>query len=117
VIGGFYWIQGEDDSVVTKLADAYKSNLTKFVKQLCIQLPISSATPIVLAKTFLPGVLFGSATAGSATVRAADDYIAAHQKHVYTVDTKDLARYDNGIHLTNLSELSLGAEMAKVAMP
>ena len=111
VIGGFYWVQGENDAVYPTQANAYRANLEKFVTQLRIQLPMASA-PIVLGKIWTT-----LSVVGSNKVRAADNYVAAHEKHVYTVDTKNLGRYDHGVHLTNRSELTLGEEMAKVAMP
>ena len=59
VIGGFYWFQGESDAVYPTEADAYRANLTKFVTQLRVQLPMASE-PIVLAKIWMALSVVGS---------------------------------------------------------
>ena len=50
---------------------------------------------------------------GDTEVRAADDWAAAHLSHVVEVDTVGLKRsVDNGLHVTNTSELTIGGDIA-----
>ncbi len=111
VVGGFYWVQGEADAGVPAWAAEYQANLTKFVVALRRDLVPASA-PIVLAKMWV-----AQSPVGSSKVRAADAYVAAHASHVFTVDTKELPRYSDHVHLLDTSELTLGEQMAMVAVP
>jgi hypothetical protein len=111
-IGGFYWVQGESDSIKSQWASLYKGELAKFVPALRVDLPIGPKTPIVLAKTWVSAY-----PSWSDEVRAADDWAAAQYPYTYTVDTKNLARYSDNLHLINTSEITLGDRMAKVDMP
>jgi hypothetical protein len=103
-IGGFYWVQGENDAVTPSDASAYQANLTTFVTTLRLALPMPTA-PIVLAKT-------STTFPGNDEVRAADDWVATNFPDVVTVDTADLPRLGGYIHLNNTSELELGSRMA-----
>ena len=111
-LGGFYWVQGEADAAVPKEAAAYRANLTKFVSDIRTRLPLGRAVPIVLGKVWVAAY-----PTGNDQVRAADNYVAAHQAHVYTVDTKNLLRLPETLHILNTGELRLGDEMADVSMP
>ena len=111
-LGGFYWVQGEADAAVPKEAGAYQTNLMKFVTTLRSDLPLGTASPMVLAKTWT-----AQYPTGNTEVRAADSYVAAHLAHTYTVDTKNLPRLPGALHIENTGELTLGDDMAKVAIP
>lgn len=110
-VGGFYWVQGEADSVCPICAEYYQYHLTEFVQALRSDAIVPTASPIVLGKTWM-----SKNPKGSDEVRAADDYVAAHEPNVYEVDTKDLPR-PLGLHISNVGELALGKDMAKVAVP
>jgi hypothetical protein len=110
-IGGFYWIQGEDDAAIPAWAALYQVHLNSFVLALRRDLPLGPHPAIVLAKTWDPK------SPGNTEVRAADDWVAAHRPNVFTVDTKNLPRLADEPHLTNVGELALGKAMAEVAMP
>jgi hypothetical protein len=104
-IGGFYWMQGEDDAAVPGWASRYQTNLISFVLALRHDL-LGPHPPIVLAKIWDP------TSAGNTEVRDADGYVAAHHPNVFTVDTKNLPRLPDQPHLTNVGELTLGKMMA-----
>jgi hypothetical protein len=132
VLGGFYWYQGESDAGQESLAKEYQKNLNKFILALRKDLPMTPTAPIVLAKEDITANIAyelsqgaitpadaAIETTGNSEVRAADDWAAANLPDVVEVDTADLAR--NGptgalpgteIHLTNVSELTLGQELA-----
>ena len=135
VLGGVYWYQGESDAGNPSHAKGYQKKLNKFIAALRKELPMVASAPVILAKedvTANVGYLEsqGNLTAteaasilqGNREVRAADDWAVASLGHVVEVDTADLAR--NGpsdvlsgtdIHLSNVSELSLGQELAKAS--
>jgi len=129
ILGGFYWIQGESDAGAASYAKAYQANLETFIAAVRSDLPLSSTAPIVLAKedrtaynSYL--VSSGKITAAleakeatwNAEVRAADDWAAANLPDVLEVDTAGLARVAPlFIHLSNVSELTVGSQMASVS--
>jgi hypothetical protein len=132
VLGGFYWYQGESDAGQAHWAKEYQRNLDRFILDLRKDLPMSATAPVVLAKEDITatinydlsqGIITPAYAAiwstGNTEVRAADDWAVANLPDVVEVDTADLAR--NGptgvfpgtdIHLTNVSELTLGQELA-----
>lgn len=127
VLGGFYWYQGETD--VTKLgwAAKYQSRLEAFIEDLRADLPMSPTAPVALAKQDLTGYTAylystGALNArwdekfleGNTEVRAADDWAVANMPDVVEVDTYGMARVAPlDIHLSNVSQLALGEELAK----
>ncbi|MGO9873893.1 MAG: sialate O-acetylesterase [Acidimicrobiia bacterium] len=125
-IGAFYWYQGEDDAANPSWYPKYQSNLANFISHLRTDLPMNATTPIALAKESLAANLsFRQDTgdcpfdncavvqAGDTAVRAADDWATANLAHVVDVDTLGLPRTAPVvIHLSNIGELTLGAELA-----
>ena len=124
----FYWYQGETDAMSASTSAAYQSNLWTFVHAVRSQLPMSSSSPFVIAEeditnyiatetqshTFSPAQTWIE-TAGNAQVRAADQRIAHRMSDVFLVDTAALPRTGGFIHLTNISELTLGNDLARAA--
>jgi hypothetical protein len=131
VLGGFFSVMGESDAAFPDTAAAYHQNLKQFVLALRAQLPMANTAPIVLSNEDISAYLVyleaqGELTATqvsllqaqNATVRAANDWAASRLHDVFVVDTSQLARFNPPlVHLTNVSELTLGGEMAKVAEP
>jgi len=129
ILGGFYWYQGEGDAEDPAYAKAYEANLKQFIAAVRSDLPLSSAAPIVLAKedaTAYNSYLLNAGTITSAQyatratwnaeVRGADVWAAANLPHVVDVDTAGLARVPPlFIHLSNVSELTVGHRMASVS--
>jgi hypothetical protein len=131
VLGGFYWYQGESDAGNELAARTYQAHLKKFITALRKDLPMAATAPVVLAKedctandSYLAST--GAATpseeagllTGNSEVRAADDWAAANMPDVVEVDTYGLARVDpSDIHLSNVSELTVGEEMATASEP
>ena len=125
-IGAFYWYQGETDAMSASTSAAYNSNLWTFIHAVRSQLPMSSSTPFAIAEeditnyiatetqnhTFSPAQTWIE-TAGNAQVRAADQRIARRMSDVFLVDTAALPRTGGFIHLNNVSELSLGNDLAR----
>jgi hypothetical protein len=125
-IGAIAWYQGESDASDPTMAAAYQTNLNAFIVALRSQLPADPTAPIVLVKESLASLIaswqaFGMcgtsvdcvATAtGDTEVRASDDWAAANLPGVVEVDSLGLPRFENLIHLSNTSELTIGQEIA-----
>lgn len=131
VLGGVYWYGGESDAAFPSFADVYRQNLKNFILALRQDLPMAKTAPIVLANEDITAYVDYSESQGAltasqvsqllaqnSTVRAADDWAATSLKAVLEVDTAGLPRFDPPlVHLTNVGELTLGEEMAKVSEP
>jgi hypothetical protein len=131
VLGSFDWYQGESDAGNSADAKHYQAHLTKFIAAVRKDLPMAATAPVVLAKedsTAYDSYLLTSGLAtpaedasnlnGNTEVLAADDWAAAHLPDVVEVDTLSLARaWPMDLHLTNVSELTLGSEMAAISEP
>lgn len=130
VIGGFYWYQGESDATNKQDAANYKMNLKRFILAVRSNLPMGTAPFVIAQESIDPlvnvDVAEGLCTAKqckailqeNAKIRNADVAMQTLLPDVVTVDTSDLARMpDTGLHLTNLSELTLGARMATASEP
>jgi hypothetical protein len=131
VLGGFYWYQGEADASRVKDAKNYQANLKAFIKAVRSDLPIAPTAPFVIAKEDctayfafeynageVNSATLASLQTGNSEVRAADDWAAAHLPSVVEVDSLNLPRSAPFyIHLTNVSELTIGQEMATVSEP
>jgi hypothetical protein len=131
VLGSFNWYQGESDAGNVNDAKHYQSRLTKFIDAVRKRLPMAATAPVVLVKEDSTGydnytLNSGEATPaeeaellkGNAEVRAADDWAAANLPAVVEVDSLGLTRVGPlDLHLSNVSELTLGNEMATVSEP
>jgi hypothetical protein len=129
VLGGFYWYQGESDVTNRSWASRYQTRLALFITDLRADLPMSPKAPVALAEEDLSGyIAYLDSTgalskavdarylAGNAEVRAADVWAADNLPDVVDVDTLDLARVPPiYIHLSNVSQLTLGEELAKAS--
>jgi hypothetical protein len=130
VIASFNWYQGESDAGSPRDATLYQQRLAALIAAVRKDLPMPTA-PVVLAKEDSSGydayqVGTGAVTpaeeakllTGNTEVRAADDWAAANLPDVVEVDTAGLARVGPlDLHLRNVSELTLGGEMATVSEP
>jgi hypothetical protein len=110
-VGALFWYHGEADARSASLAEQYRAGLVALIEGFRAGLPLGPATPIVLVKQSTPD------RPGDAAVRAADDWAGTHLPHVVVVDSVDLPRMDDGLHLTNRAELELGRRMATVIEP
>ena len=108
-IGGFYWYQGEADGAYVPWADLYQGNLSRLIQNVRKDLPLGKA-PVGIVEATEAGSWIPP---GMQIVRTADAWAATHLAKVVTVDSKGLPRFDNGPHLTNTSELTIGEELAK----
>ena len=132
VISGVFWVQGESDTDSLLWAEAYQRRLTELIASLHAELPMSPSTPFVIAKVFTAPwwqVVAGAGVcpaggsdcseqlAADATVRAAEDAVAAADPTVATVDTIDLPRTGVMLHYANVAELAVGQRMALAAEP
>ena len=129
VLGGVYWYQGESDVTHAGWANSYQTHLADFVAALRTELPMVSTAPVVLAVQDLSQYLayldvtyplrpgkYARYLAGNTAVRAADDWAAANLPDVEEVDTLPLARLaPTDEHLTDVGELALGDQLAKVS--
>ena len=132
VISGVFWVQGESDTNSSLWAEAYQRRLTELIASLHAELPMAAGTPFVIAKVFTTpwwnvvagaGVCPAGGTdcaeqlAADATVRAAEDAVAAADPTVVAVETRDLPRTGVMLHYSNVAELAVGQRMALAAEP
>jgi len=124
VIDAAYWIQGETDAETTLWANSYQSNLSRFIADVRSNLPMNAAAPFVLGQenvtesinnASLTAAQKTAQLAGNSAVRAADQWAATYLPNVIMVDTTSLARGPDHLHLTNLSEITLGQELAQAS--
>ena len=126
ILGGFVWFQGESDAKVPVYAAAYQANLTNFIARIRSALPFAPSAPFGIIKEdstryinsresrHASPALIAAMRLGNSQVRAADDVVAANVANVVEVDSAGLARNGHSqIHLTNRSQLSVGAAMAR----
>ena len=121
-IGGFYWYQGEQDSLALSTASAYQANLTNLIGAVRTALPATTATPIIVAESDMSACWNATRSTitlmlGNSEVRGADVSVAHSVPNVWLVDTAGLPRVNDGpefefVHLSNISELSLGRSLA-----
>jgi hypothetical protein len=106
-VGALFWYHGEADARSATLGSQYRSSLVRLIDGFRSELPLGRSTPIVLVKQSTPD------RPGDAAVRGAADWVAANLPHVLLVDTLDLPRMTDGLHLTSGAELELGRRMAR----
>lgn len=104
-IAGFFWMQGEADAASAKHAEAYAANLEKLIGQIRQDFGVPDL-PVVL------GRIGPKDTPGQKTVRQAQVQAAARLAHTAWVDTDDLPRDTDGVHLLAPGEIELGRRFA-----
>ena len=107
-IGGFFWMQGEADAADAAHAAAYGENLTAFVARLRRDLD-TPALPFIIGRIG-PAPVKGYAH--QALVRSAQRRVAETVPATGWVDTDDLPRDTDGIHLLAPGVIALGKRMA-----
>ena len=107
-IGGFFWMQGETDAADSTHAAAYGENLTAFIARLRSDLN-APAMPFIIGRI---GPAPAKGYAHQALVRAAQTRIAESVPAARWVDTDDLPRDTDGIHLLAPGVIALGKRMA-----
>jgi Carbohydrate esterase, sialic acid-specific acetylesterase len=129
-IAGIYWVQGETDAEYPAMAAAYAKNLRHLISSLRLDLRVSSATPVVLARIDVAKYVdyrrqhgqctpaqCSSALRGNQQVRDAQWSVARADAHVFIVDTSKLARVATiDIHLSNAAQLTLGRAFASASL-
>ncbi len=104
-LAGFFWMQGEADAASAKHAEAYAANLEKLIVQIRQDFGVPNL-PVVL------GRIGPKNTPGQETVRQAQVQAATRLAHTAWVDTDDLPRDTDGIHLLASGEIELGRRFA-----
>ena len=128
-VAAVYWVQGETDAEHAGMAASYARHLTALIHEVRANLSLSPRTPFVLGGIDVARYVAYKAQhhqcsaaacrlelAGNATVRAAEQQIARTVAFCYLVDTSTLARHPTQyLHLTDVAELRLGAELASAS--
>jgi hypothetical protein len=105
---GFFWMQGETDANVPAHAAAYADNLGAFIARVRADLG-APEMPFVLGRVGPPPP---KGYASQAVVRQAQVTVAATVAGVAWVDTDDLPRDADGIHLLAPGVIALGERWA-----
>ena len=112
VVAGVIWMQGERDSVIEVMADAYEANLHAFIRQ--VRLDLGPDLPFLMGQVSpriieLPELRYRHAF--RETVRRAQVAVAGSMPHVALITTDDLPQSDN-LHFTSAGLLELGRRYA-----
>lgn len=108
-LGGFFWMQGETDGADATRAAAYAANLVAFVARVRADLA-APGLPFVLGRVGSPppkGYEFQS------VVRTAQVRVAESVPGAAWVDTDDLRRDTDGVHLLAPGVITLGQRMVE----
>lgn len=108
-IGGFFWMQGETDGAKAESARAYAANLTAFIARVRKDLKAPDL-PFVLGRVGPPPA---RGYPYQAAVRLAQVAVADRVANAAWVDTDDLPRYRDGVHLLAPGVMALGQRMAE----
>lgn len=98
-VKGYIWMQGEADAGDPALANAYEENLTMFIDDLRSDVAEIAEDEDAANRPFVIGKICSSGWFGKniATVRAAEDAVAAKLSGVFTFDTDEFKIHnDNG---------------------
>ncbi len=98
-VKGYIWMQGEADAGDPALANAYEENLTMFIDDLRSDVAEIAEDEDAANRPFVIGKICSSVRFGNniATVRAAEDAVAAKLSGVFTFDTDEFKIHnDNG---------------------
>ncbi|MBK1831422.1 hypothetical protein JIN77_11840 [Verrucomicrobiaceae bacterium R5-34] len=107
---GFLWQQGEADCTSTTHANNYEANLTSLVNRVRADIFGGLSRPFVIGK-LSDNQSSITGNAGFATVRGAQDNVAANLPNVTTVNTDDDAKFPmrgDAIHFTGVGQVELG---------
>ncbi len=107
-LAGFFWMQGESDAAQPASAAAYEANLRVFITSLRDNLAIPEL-PFVLGRIGPPPP---RNYPYQGEVRAAQVAVASSTTSVAWVDTDDLPRDTDGIHLLAAGVMTLGTRWA-----
>jgi hypothetical protein len=108
-LAGFFWMQGETDGASAVHAAAHEDNLAKFTARLRADFAVPDL-PFVLGRV---GPRPPKGYAFQDTVRAAQVRVAQAGARIAWVDTDDLPRDTDGIHLLAPGVIALGERMAE----
>ncbi len=138
-IDAFYWMQGESDAVKAETVENYQANLTELLDSVKQDLEMHPDAINILGKisgqqclsnvynliynpsgcavsvcilAVHPCSTFEKVTQGNNNVRQAIQNIADSDPKTFVVETEDLLRGADFIHLTAASQLTLGRRMA-----
>jgi hypothetical protein len=122
-VGAVVWYQGEFDATPAA-APHYQAALQQFISDLHPDLGLAVNTPLILVKMEMAYDYYSQLLNGQMDlarwevwnrandeVRAADDWASANMPSVYTVDSAGLPRISDTVHLSDLSEMTLGSEI------
>lgn len=113
-IDGFYWMQGEADTLTNTLAVNYEQNLRNFISSTRRDLN-NSKLPFIVGRIYCPGC---GTPANRDLVRNAEVRIGDSYPYVRWVNTDDLVPlYDTIGHYTGSSQLTLGNRFFKEISP
>lgn len=111
-VAGFFWMQGETDGANAVPATAYEQNLRAFIARVRAdfgEARAAGALPFVLGRVGPPPP---KGYAHQHTVRAAQVRVAESVTRVAWIDTDDLPRDTDGVHLLAPGVLALGERWA-----
>lgn len=111
-VGGIFWMQGETDGANATRAAAYEQNLVAFIARLRTDFGDDRSPrplPFVLGRVGPPPT---RGYAHQSVVRSAQVRVATRLPEVAWVDTDDLGRDTDGVHLLAPGVLSLGERWA-----
>ena len=116
VTAGMLWMQGERDSVIEAMADAYDMNLRAFIRR--VRLDLGPGLPFLMGQVSpriieLPGLRYRHAF--RETVRRAQAAVAESVPGVALICTDDLPQSDN-LHFTTAGLLELGRRYAAACL-
>jgi hypothetical protein len=124
-LAGFYWMQGEADASKAAWAADYSKNLRTFLKEVRSDLPLAAGTPIAIGQIDLTDYIAYEQAHGLCTTPTCASEIAWNKEvmnaqaatasgDVFVVPTSSLVRVHHYIHLSDASELNLGASFAEL---
>ena len=136
---GFYWVQGESDAVKGETLNNYQNNLTSLLNSIKADLGMHPDAVKVIGKisgqyclTNVYNLIYNPEgcgvnlcilsihpcsseellTQGNNNVRQAIQNIADSDPKIFAVETEDLARVYDFVHMSSVSQLTLGRRMS-----
>lgn len=109
-----FWLQGEADAWSSaSVAERYEANLAGFIEHLRVDL-VSADLPFIFGRLHrnVWKSPYGITPANLATIRAAQEAVAAAVPHVCLVDTDNLTLIADSVHFDASGELMIGARFA-----
>ena len=111
IFSGFIWVQGEWDANRSSHAPLYESRLTHFVQQLRLHLGAPNM------KFIISRLHQGMDLDFLATVRAAQEDVAAADPRNFLVSSDDLDLQSDDLHYKGSTQRTLGNRFAALALP